>query len=102
MLGAQEKRHSAGPQRGHQVDDQAQADQADQVNPATADVHPGDQPGDRDHRPGDQPSTQRAQDVAHDDAAAARRAQQEPAGEAGVEIPGHSEPGEHPTEGRRL
>ena len=66
------------------------------------DVHAGDQRGDRHHRAGERPAQQRADRVAGDDPAAPRRAQQQPAGEAGVEVASDGEAGEHAAERRRL
>ncbi len=80
----------------------AQPDEPDQFDAAADDVHPGDQCGDRDDDGGDQPTPERAERVAGDDAAALRRAQQQPAREAGVEVARDCEAGEDAAEGRRL
>ncbi len=82
LFGAQEERHAAGPQGGHHVHDQAQPDQADEVDPAAADVHPGDQRRDGHDASRDQPPGQGTQCVSGDDPAAAGRCQQQPAGKA--------------------
>ena len=76
--------------------------EAEEFDPAAADLHAGDQ-GDRgQHGPGDRRPGQRRDRVAGDDPVAVGGGEQVAVGEADLEVAGDAEAGEDAAEGRRL
>ena len=74
----------------------------DHVDGAAADLHPGEQGDRRQERGGDRPAQERRKAVAEHDPDPVRRREQEPAGEASLEVARDAEAGEDAAERRRL
>ncbi len=95
-------RHPGGPHRRRDVDQHREGVEADDVDAAAVDVHPGDEGDDGQHRPGDQGADEGGDRVAGDDPVAVGGGEQVALGESGLEVAGDPEAGEDSAEGRRL
>src|SRR3954470_2507334 len=92
----------ARPEDPADVRDQGEPVDAEEVDPAAADLHVREQRHDREQRRDADPAEERAERVADDDPAASRRGDEEPASEAPLEVSRDPESGEDAAEARRL
>jgi len=87
-------RDPAGPEQECEVDDHRQREEADEIDAVALDPHPREEGDAGDHRGRDQPAQHGADRIAGDDPAPARGRQQQPPGEAVLEVARDPEAGE--------
>ena len=95
-------RDAARPEKAHLVEDDREPVEPEEVDPVPAHLHARCEPDRRQDRGEHRPADEGCEAVAEDDPGALRRGDEEPAGEAPLEVARDAEAGEDPAERGRL